>query len=168
MTTQHEEPSGPTHPAPAPEVYSVVAARRLQWDNLLWQVPVLSLTAQAFLFTIALDPGSRRVARVIACTLSIIASGLAVHLMTRHRQAEIADAHWLSEYENTHLPPSLAVHGPAWQARRNATSADAWIFSRLAKYPGYRVWSAGLSLFAVAAVVILVLTLLAPQILEGH
>jgi hypothetical protein len=31
------------------QVYQAVAARRLQWDNLVWQVPVLSLTAQAFL-----------------------------------------------------------------------------------------------------------------------
>lgn len=37
--------------------YAALAERRLQWDSLLWQVPVLSLTAQAFLFTIALSPG---------------------------------------------------------------------------------------------------------------
>ncbi|MER6612681.1 hypothetical protein [Streptomyces xantholiticus] len=35
-------------------VYQAVAARRMQWDALLWQVPALSLTAQAFLFTITL------------------------------------------------------------------------------------------------------------------
>ena len=42
--------------------YGALATRRLQWDNLLWQVPILGLTAQAFLFTIALDPGSTRFA----------------------------------------------------------------------------------------------------------
>jgi hypothetical protein len=162
-------PSGkPSPPPPAPEVYAAVVQRRMQWDNLLWQVPALSLTAQAFLFTIALDPSSRRIARVVACLLSLISSILAVHLMTRHRQAEITDSHWLADYEGKHYPPSLAAHGPPWQARRNATSADAWIFSRLARYPGYRVWASGLMLFAVAAIAILVLTLIAPKILEGQ
>lgn len=49
-------------------VYSVVASRRLQWDNLLWQVPVLGLTAQAFLFTTALGSGDRW-SKVIASVL---------------------------------------------------------------------------------------------------
>jgi hypothetical protein len=161
-------PGNPSPPKPAPEVYTAVVQRRMLWDSLLWQVPALSLTAQAFLFTIALDPGSRRIARVIACLLSLVSSFLAIHLMTRHRQAEITDATWLAEYEGKHYPPSLAAHGPPWQARRNATSADAWIFSRLARYPGYRVWASGLALFAVTATGILVLALIAPKVLEGH
>jgi hypothetical protein len=32
------------------ETYAIVAARRAQFDQLVWQVPVLTLTAQAFLF----------------------------------------------------------------------------------------------------------------------
>jgi hypothetical protein len=38
------------------ETYAIVAARRTQFDQLVCQVPVLSLTAQAFLFSIALPP----------------------------------------------------------------------------------------------------------------
>jgi hypothetical protein len=51
-------------------VYQAVVARRLQWDNLVWQVPLLSLTAQAFLFTIALGSGTTMVARCISAGLS--------------------------------------------------------------------------------------------------
>lgn len=78
--------------------YQVVAARRLQWDNLVWQVPVLGLTAQAFLFVTALDGGSRH-AKVVASLLSIMTAVLCVTLMARHRQGELADAHWLEAYE---------------------------------------------------------------------
>ena len=48
------------------EAYMVVAARRTQFDQLVWQVPVLSLTAQAFLFSIALAGDASRAARVVA------------------------------------------------------------------------------------------------------
>lgn len=41
-------------------MYAVVAARRAQYHNMLWQVPTMSLTAQAFLFTIALGHDSSR------------------------------------------------------------------------------------------------------------
>lgn len=104
-----------------------MSARRLQWDNLLWQVPVLSLTAQAFLLTIALSADSSRLARIVACSLSIVAAILAVQLMTRHRQAEIADAHWLAEYE-ARYSPSHVVHGPTWRARRDLQDPEAGIF----------------------------------------
>lgn len=55
-----------------PEVYAAVAARRTQFDNLLWQVPVLTITAQAFLFTIALGADTQPVARIISCVLSLL------------------------------------------------------------------------------------------------
>jgi hypothetical protein len=38
----------------------------MQWDALLWQVPSLSLPAQAFLLTIALGPDASRTSRLLA------------------------------------------------------------------------------------------------------
>ncbi|MFL6137445.1 MAG: hypothetical protein ACJ74O_06560 [Frankiaceae bacterium] len=151
----------------APAVYAAVAARRAQFDNLLWQVPAVSLTAQAFLFTIALDSGSRRLARAVACLLSLVATFLTVQILTRHRQAEITDAHWLAEFESANgLSPQ--AHGPDWRRRRNATPADAWVFSPLARLPGFKTWALGLSIFGVAALVILIITVAAPQLLEAR
>ncbi|MEO8709796.1 MAG: hypothetical protein ABI400_12170, partial [Lacisediminihabitans sp.] len=46
-------------------VYSAVVARRLQWDNLLWQVPAVSFTAQAFLLNVSLAPNSSIFARLV-------------------------------------------------------------------------------------------------------
>jgi hypothetical protein len=81
-------------------IYQVVAARRQQWDNLVWQVSALSLTAQAFLLTIALGGPSSQPARLFASFFSVVVSFLCITLMTRHRQSEIHDANWLASFEN--------------------------------------------------------------------
>lgn len=102
-------------------VYAAVAARRLQWDSLLWQVPVLSLTAQAFLLTISLGGGTARAARCLAALLSMIAAIVSMILMAGHRHAELTDAHWLGDFERDRLHADLVVHGPAYKARRDET-----------------------------------------------
>lgn len=141
---------------PAPEVYAAIATRRLQWDNMVWQVPVTSLTAQAFLLTIALDDMSSKAARIAASGLAVIAAILAVQLMTRHRQAEITDAHWLWRYEETHHSHHV-VHGPAWRQRRNQQDPEVWpIFRWLRRLPGFATWAIGLSLFGLVALATLV------------
>lgn len=154
---------------PAPEVqaptldtvYAAVAARRTQFDDLVWQVPVVSLTAQAFLFTISLASDTSQFARTVSCCLSIVVTFLTLHLFTRHRQAEITDAHWLEAIEaGTAIP---GAHGQALRRARALESGDAWIFSRLSRLPGYRTWSVGLSIFGVAAALILIVTWVAPS-----
>lgn len=137
-------------------MYQAVAARRAQWDNLVWQVPVLSLTAQAFLFTIALGVGVSRTARIISALLSLIITLLSVSLMARHRQAEVTDALWLEAYERNVIGSSEPVHGPAWRVRRDATSIDAGWIGRFIPMPrAFGTWVIGLSLFGVAALVVL-------------
>lgn len=63
---------------PASEVfqqYQVVASRRQQFDLMIWQVPVLGLTAQAFLLNIALSHGTSQVARALSAGLAVVTSG---------------------------------------------------------------------------------------------
>jgi hypothetical protein len=64
---------------------AVYASQFGSYITLLWQVPALSLTAQAFLFTIALardvDPG----ARVVTGVLSVVTSLMSIYLMFSHR-----------------------------------------------------------------------------------
>lgn len=141
-------------------MYAAVAARRTQWDNLLWQVPTLSLTGQAFLFTIALGPDSSRASRMIACTLSMVMTVLAMHLLSRHRQAEWTDAHWLEAYENNHF--GWSHHGKAWAARRNQERGSGW----LARFKGFQVWMSGLAAFGGAALFVLILTAFWPALLS--
>lgn len=144
-------------------VYQVVAARRLQWDALVWQVPVLSLTAQAFLFTISLDPGTSRTARVMASLLSLVITFLSIELMSRHRQAEIMDARWLEavEEETFGRDDVLVVHGDAYRRRRNSTPSGP-----LGGLKGYWTWLTGLSLFGLAALFVLVVVAFKPSLLQ--
>lgn len=147
-------------------VYSAVAARRTPFDTLLWQAPVLSLTAQAFLLTIALGAGVSQYSRIVACLLSIMVSLLTVQLLTRHRQAEIMDGNLLRDME-TNLPPLYRTHGPGWRVRRNATSADAGPFEPLRRLPGYYTWAVGLSGFGVTSFITLVICIISPNAFSG-
>lgn len=150
---------------PGPEVYAAVVARRNQFDSLLWQVPALSLAGQAFLFSVALAPDARPLSRIVACMLSLTITGLTLQLFTRHRQGEVADAHWLEAYEIERYGRGLA-HGRTWQAHRNATSADAGWLTSWAQVPSFKLWAAGLSLFGLISLVMLVVSIVAPSVLQ--
>jgi hypothetical protein len=63
----------------------VYASQFGSYTTLLWQVPALGLTAQAFLFTIALANGADPWARVVTGTLSVVASLMSIYLMISHR-----------------------------------------------------------------------------------
>lgn len=151
MTTSHDSQAAPLDLP----VYQAVAARRMQWDALLWQVPSLSLAAQAFLLTIAFGPDTSRTSRLLASGLAIVAALLSLHLLVRHRQAEVTDAHWLAAYEQQHF--GTTAHGPEWRDRRNATIIPGHLGS-LARIPAFPLWQAALSLFGIVALIAFVLT----------
>ncbi len=67
----------------------VYAGQFGSYTTLLWQVPALGLTAQAFLLTIALDYASSRWARCTASVLSIIIALASAVLMHNQRGREI-------------------------------------------------------------------------------
>lgn len=147
--------------------YQTVEARRLQWDNLLWQVPVLSFTAQAFLFSIALAPDARSAARIIVALLSIVITILSITLMARHRQAEVTDAHWLEEYEED-WPDKDKQHGDAWRLRRNAEKPHGGVLDSIVPlFPGYITWQIGLSFFGLAAIAVIAIAIFAPGLLSA-
>jgi hypothetical protein len=140
--------------------YQVVAARRAQQDALMWQVPVLSLTAQAFLFTIALGSGSTSLARAVAALLSMVTAALSMMLMGKHRVNELHDALWLDEYEQGHgLPP---VHSRPYLRDWGRENKPRWVPRSL-----YVAWLTGLGLFGVAGLVVIVLVVAAPHLLTG-
>lgn len=81
--------------------YEILAARRQSFNEMIWQTPVLSLTAQAFLFTIALAPGVKRGAQILSGILALVAALASIQLMIRHRQFEVESSEWLAEYERS-------------------------------------------------------------------
>ena len=75
--------------------YSAINARRDLFNNLLWQTPVLSLVAQAFLFTIILGKDSSMAAVTISSVLAIVTAVALRHLLDKHRYGEEQYARWL-------------------------------------------------------------------------
>jgi hypothetical protein len=147
-------------------VYQALAARRAQWDNLFWQVPVLSFTAQAFLFTIALGPGTTVLGRTISASLSVLISFLSLTLMKGHRRSEIADAVVLQGFEEATEDPTLNVHGVAFKERRLKTSTKArGLDIYVPKLPGYVTWVWGLTLLGLAGLAIVYVSLFHPELL---
>jgi len=86
--------------------------------------------------------------------------------MTKHRQAEIADAHWLRDYEERHFP-DYVIHGPAWRDRRNRQSPEAGIFGGFRRLPGFKTWACGLTMFGLTSVVVLLCAIFTPGLLKG-
>jgi colanic acid biosynthesis protein WcaH len=80
--------------------YQALNARRDVFNNLLWQTPVISLTAQAFLFTIILSKDGTEPGRTIACFLSLTSALASLHLLAKHRFLETQHAVLLHAYED--------------------------------------------------------------------
>ena len=76
-------PKAPTPDTPDQliSLAGVYAARYASDKTLLWQLPALSLTAQAFLLTIALSHSNGVSARVTAAALSAVTSAASYALM---------------------------------------------------------------------------------------
>lgn len=155
---------GPTSPRPTSLelLYQAVADRRLQYENLLWQVPALSLTAQAFLFSIALSQGNDSLARIGSSLLALVVSIISIMLMASHRQAELRDTRWLELFEQEELRAGQwGAHGEAFRARHETVDLDAgWASTVIPLRHIFRAWVAGLGMFGLAAILVIVKTLL--------
>lgn len=79
--------------------YDKLAERRASSDTLLWQAPLLSMTAQAFLMQIALGREAEFLSILCSTTLSIVASAASIHTMVKHRLFEVSDSQYLYELE---------------------------------------------------------------------
>jgi hypothetical protein len=150
-------------------LYQVISSRRLGYDTLMWQVPVLSLTAQAFLFTIA--PGSSALAsRFISSFLALVIALISMQLMSKHRHHELMDSKLLEQLEEKTLalgrfypyPFSIGPHARS-KLREEAVGVKA---NRFVKASSYKIWMFGLALFAIAAIGIMVITFLSPGVLN--
>jgi ADP-ribose pyrophosphatase YjhB (NUDIX family) len=129
--------------------YSLLNARRDTFNSLLWQTPVLSLTAQAFLFTIILSCNSGAVERVMASSLSFITALASIQLLGKHRFMEEQHAKILHDYER-----NFGLYG----VNRKMTPNN-----RFVKMSSYQVWFIVLSVFAFAALLAIASTIFSAE-----
>jgi hypothetical protein len=108
----------------------VYSAQYAQFTYLLWQVPALSLTAQAFLLTIALSHGNGVSARITAAALSAVISAASYALMQTQRGHAIYFGE-LARRVSSHLELGPYLGGVLSVADGDADEADAetvWIW----------------------------------------
>ena len=111
------------------DLWKTIAARRQAFDSLVWQTAGFALSAQAFLYIIALNGGNVPIARVIALTLSLSSALATIQLMNKHRFHERLDAEFLVRIEQ---PRGLDLHGPRTKDKENK---PFWI-----KWSAVNVW----------------------------
>lgn len=108
---------------------------------MMWQAPGLGLAAQAFLMTIALNPGTGQLAQASSGLLSMVVSFMSVQLLVKHRHHELADSIWLERFEKARGLPE--VHASASERCQVAGLPS----KGLVKLRSHRVWIAGLTVF---------------------
>jgi hypothetical protein len=146
-------------------MYQAVANRRLAFDTMMWQVPALCLTAQAFLLTVSLAEGSSRLARFLSATLACVVAGMCLQLMVKYRYLEIIDSRIAEglEQELGKASGSLPeIHSdPPHRAR-----AVNMLPTRVNRLSSYRVWLTGLAAFAAVDILIAVIAIIFPRALS--
>lgn len=124
--------------------YQMIGARRQHYDNLIWQTPMISLTAQAFLFTIALGGGDKP-SRAIASALAFITAVASAQLLSKHRHFEVYYARLLQSIETARQLPTVSERPPSGEGF-SAMSAYSvwrfvlWAFAAAALMAGIKAW----------------------------
>lgn len=131
------------------KLYAIVANRRCNYDSMLWQTPVISLTAQAFLLTIALGSNSSALARCISACLAFITAFSSLHLMIKHRLGEESDSRGLEKFEKENFNCK-----PIHRQRNHGN----YIYN----YSAYIIWRLILALFGLTSLAIFIIAIVKP------
>ena len=98
------------------QIYKLISDRRTHWDNLQWQIPSLTLSGEAFLFSVAFDVDKHMWARIVTAGVAAIVAIACILTMSRFRVNEIDDSETLELLERELGLPSM--HGRAFSKKR--------------------------------------------------
>jgi hypothetical protein len=152
------------------DLYKVINSRRLQWDNLFWQVPLISISGVSFLFTIIFNPATSHFSRLISCFLAIIISSASLSTLARHRLSEVHDSNLLAGIELLRF--KVSIHGKDFKNVRKkfnksyGTKYDFWDFivRRSNQGRAYPVWIAVFIIFILVAILIAIADFISPDL----
>lgn len=155
--TPQGEPVSVNTPDAWASLLAAYASQFGSYTTMLWQVPALGLTAQAFLMTIALGSDSSNVARVIAALLSVVISVASTQLM--HDQRGHAMNHGqLALRISRKLQLAKDLGGVQVEDGKPAR-ADAETLWAAVDHRIYHIWTKFLILFIVTDAVIIALVI---------
>jgi len=124
--------------------YQILNARRDSFNNLVWQTPIISLTALAFLFTIILSSEVSDLNCIIASVLACISALASLQLFGKQRFMETEYAKILHARETA---------CKSYAANRALKPSSNWAL----RLSSYWVWRGVLWAFAIAAMLSIVL-----------
>ena len=131
-------------------IYQAVASRRNAYDALLWQIPALSLTAQAFLFATVLASASSRTSQIIASVLATSVSIASLLALRRFRVGQHTDSLLLERIEESLGASAELGFNPHTDVGERGVE-----YGRLMKIPPVLVWQLVLICFLIASLVLL-------------
>ena len=160
------------------EIYNRLNERRLQWDNLLWQVPLISLTGVSFLFTIIFLESTSRFSRSLVCLLTILISYASLFTLARHRGSEVYDSNLMQGIEE--ILYGKIIHGKKYSEQRkrfmvhrkagySKESRSIWdkLVVRLNKTKSYPIWMSVFLIFMSTSLVCLAFNIFHPSIFKS-
>lgn len=142
-----------------PKRAAIIEQRRLSLEQMEWQMPVVSLTGQAFLFTVTLEPSTSGLGRLIAALVGTVAAAAVLQLFLKHRFSEETHAEWIHTHSDVDFKTETLV---AETGRKTATHWHRRSAMRrfVVDLPAWKVWAVTLLTFLLADLLILVLAIL--------
>lgn len=131
--------------------YEILNTRRDSFNQLLWQVPIISLTAQAFLFSIIFGKDIRHEYQFAAALLAFLTAFVSICLLVKHRQSEEAAAKMATKMEEKYGLPQIN----AQKTKQEQGSLPAYI-----RQSSYRLWIHLLLAFGLTALGVAFINLL--------
>jgi hypothetical protein len=124
------EGSGKAH-APAPDdiraLHNALVSKHQTFNLLLWQSPVISFTAQAFLLTIAFNEQGNSFYRVISGLIATLIGLISWQLFVRHSAFEKQSSRDLECLEETYFKKTFHSHrSPKAGFVGRKASRDLW------------------------------------------
>lgn len=122
--------------------YELLNDRRNSFNHLLWQAPALSLTAQAFLFSIVFSKDVQPADQLLAAVLALAAALASVQLLAKHRAGETEMAVRATKMEiDGGFPP---VNG---KKDERQTQSESWYL----RQSSYSLWLGLLLIFGASS-----------------
>jgi hypothetical protein len=140
--------------------------RRAAIDQTMWQAPALSVTAQAFLFAVALNPDTVEYGRITVLIVGMAAALAALFLLLKQRYLEELHSDLIIACQKLlgGIPPyrrDLEAVRPERKAvctRRERAWRRLQASKRFQEVESFYVWAGALSAFAAADVYLLIKT----------
>lgn len=175
MDQINNQGNGDNRPTSATQ-YIATNDRRSKNFEFFWQAVALSLTAQAFLMTIALGGSISAIGRVLAVTLSIFVSCAAISLMASQKRYQKIEAKWLDYFEQDGPPVNLRHNGGIEE--REGALREAHASARIAPLARFdtrtpffhdasTMWLVLMNMFIFVDLVVLLILIFDPTALSG-